>query len=184
MDRILSAHITSAERRIAGLKRHRFAAVVAKIFREQPRLLSFVAGLSQQGVSSQSIQFLYRLLVICQHAAKEGDAAWSVVKGGRLALASDTRGIRLAVQPWNTDGREELDDGQATDSNESVLRLYARRTTEEFLRRSGVEDPVERIVSAALYIADSIGEAHEDFLFGESSVSHTVAFNKNRARYS
>jgi hypothetical protein len=159
MSRILKGHIVAAERKLAALKRARLEARVATLFREQPYLLSFIAELSERGVSQEGIQFLYRFLAICHQAAKESARSCSVGRESRPETA-------LYVHP-TTENRDTLSgvdgllqgDDEEQSHSEFVLRSYVDKAVQKFVQRSNDTDQIGHLSAAAFHIADSIAAA-------------------------
>jgi hypothetical protein len=165
MSRILEGHITAAERKLAGLTRARLEARVAMLFREQPHLLSFIAALSEFGVSQSGIQFLYRLLTVCHQAMKESGGRWPVISERRTQAA-----LRLLRAVENQDRSLRATQLAAVSNDDTAhterfLRSYVGKSVDGFLTRSRGQEQMGCLAEAALQIVDSIAaEAENDWV--------------------
>lgn len=69
--RITGRDIHAAQAKVQRTKVRNRGGLIAKVFRQQPALLSFVAGLSYNGLPSDRIAFLYDLVTVCVQAVNE-----------------------------------------------------------------------------------------------------------------
>jgi hypothetical protein len=126
------------------------------LFREQPHLLSFIAELSEFGVSQSGIQYLYRLLAVCHQAMKESGGRWPVISERRTKAA-----LRLLSAVENRDRAYRVAEsiGVSNDDTphpEHFLREYVGKSVQGFLMRSHDRGQVGCVAFAALQIVDSI----------------------------
>ena len=84
--RITGREIQAAQVKVQRTKVRNRGGLIAKVFRQQPALLSFVAGLSYNGLPADRIAFLYDLVTVCVQASNEAAGAravnWREPSGG------------------------------------------------------------------------------------------------------
>jgi hypothetical protein len=73
--RITGRDIHAAQAKVQRTKFRNRGGLIAKVFRQQPALLSFVAGLSCNGLPADRIAFLYDLVTVCVQAVNEAGGA-------------------------------------------------------------------------------------------------------------
>ena len=71
MSEITARDIFAASQKAERMKYRNRDGLVAKVFRQHPRLLSFVADLSSAGLPADRIAFLYELVTVCVQAMNE-----------------------------------------------------------------------------------------------------------------
>jgi len=125
MSEITARDIFAASQKAERMKYRNRDGLVAKAFRQQPGLLSFVADLSGAGLPADRIAFLYELVTVCVQAMNE-------VRGGYVV----NRHIRRppSINPPSHAGGNECDKNSLHGTLEDdQLFDYAVRRVNNFL---------------------------------------------------
>jgi hypothetical protein len=160
MTRVLRDHIVAAERKLARFKHAQKQAVVAKIFREQPHLLSFIASLSQRGPSREGITFLYHVLVVCYQAMQESGGSWGVVSEAEQEQLLTLMIAELDEAEPDGDSDEDLDHTAESQRHpERFLRRYVRELTTKFIAARASDEDRRSLAIAATALVEGIATA-------------------------